>query len=110
MSKHAVQKQVDKQEIVIDLVVGQQKKTNEVMKELANHLENPEIRNRGDNVLPHDVPEVDKESREDCEALFLETVNAVLPSSLRVENVIRVHRFGKCAADKTNPFIARVFR
>jgi len=110
MDVQAVQKQVDEQEIAIDLVADQQKKTDELVKELADHLEDREIRDRRDNILLHGVPEAENDNLEDCEALFVDTVNAVLPSPLRVDDVVRAHRLGRRAPDKARPLIARVVR
>jgi len=106
----AIQRQVDEQEVAIDLVADGQKTTDRLVKELADCLEDREIRDRRDNLLLHGVPEAGTDDREDCEARFVEIVNDVLPNHLQVSDIVRAHRVGKRAPGKTRPLIARVAR
>ena len=80
------------------------------MAELEENDERREQASRKNNVLLFNVPETEPESLEDCERLFLGTVNEVLPSKLKEGDVCQVRRLGRADPDKTRPLIATLNR
>ena len=76
------------------------------LKKMEDNIERQEQRSRRDNVILYNVPEAEKETFEDSEKKFLETVNSVLPDHLDPRDIRRAHRIGKAVSGKTRPLIA----
>jgi len=73
-------------------------------------VEEIERRDRRNNVILYGVPEVERESFEDSERLFIKTVNKAVPDQLQDADVVRAHRLGKRFPNKNRPIIARLAR
>ena len=61
-------------------------------------------------MLLYNLAENTSASREDCEQLFLDTVNSVLPRKLNESDVRQAHRLGRPDQEKTRPLIATLNR
>lgn len=105
-----LQRELRTQKNLVEKTRDAQAVLNKAVEELDAKIEEQEIRSRRDNILLHGVPEIDSGSglHEDCETVFVETVNDVLSAPLQIRDLVRAHRLGKRAPGKTRPIIAKM--
>ena len=80
------------------------------MLQLEDQQDEHERRDRRDDVLLYDVPELANETIYTCERKIKEVVNDVVPDLLSESDIVRAHRVGQKSGNKPRPLIVKLAR